>query len=192
MDLLNKNKKKTGWATFKLLILIMSLALAHFFINQPAAQAQDTLNQLNEQIQDRQQEINQLQEQIDAYAKKVKEISGQAKTLQNQIAILQNQIAKINLDIEATGKRIEASNLEIQALNLTIQQTEAQIADRKEKIAAFINLINRQDQVSLLEVLLTQSSFSKMYDYFKNTQQLHQDIKKNLDRLKDAKNQLEI
>lgn len=169
----------------------MSLLGAHFFIFN-SAQAETDVGELNQEIEQKRKEIEILQQQIDGYQEQVVIKRKEAKSLGNQVAILENQIAKLELDIEATEKRIEEANLEIQAINIKIKNTEEEITSHKEQVSDFINLIYRNDQVSYLEILLTQNSFSEIFDYFQNTEQLHGDLKKNLDKLKAAKNQLDI
>ena len=157
-----KNKNK-DWPSFKTLalILIVGFLLANFFIVPALAQEEgEDISELNTRIEEREREINILQKEIDAYAEQIKAKQAEAKGLRNQIAILDNQIAKVNLDIEATQARIEQTNLEIQKINLEITELEKQITGQKKKIAEYIRLIYKTDQVSYLEVILVNESFS--------------------------------
>ncbi len=194
----NKKKKEKILAFF----LIISFLIANFFIISPlpakaeeqqtATRSEEDIAELNSRIESQRKEINALQKEIDAYAEQIKAKQKEAKSLKNQIAILDNQIAKLNLDIEATGKRIEQTNLEIQTLNIEIETSEKQIANQKEKIAEYIRLINKNDQVSYLEVMLVNDSFSDFFDQIKYTQDIHNDLKNNLDKLKNYKKNLEV
>ena len=187
-----KNKNK-DWPSFKTLalILIVGFLLAIFFIAPALAQEED-ISELNTRIEEREREINILQKEIDAYAEQIKAKQAEAKGLRNQIAILDNQIAKVNLDIEATEARIEQTNLEIQKINLAITELEKQITSQKKKIAEYIRLIYKTDQVSYLEVILVNESFSDFFDQLKYTQQIHNDLKSSLNKLKNSKQDLEI
>ncbi|MFA6409984.1 MAG: peptidoglycan DD-metalloendopeptidase family protein [Candidatus Buchananbacteria bacterium] len=187
----NKNKKFVRTKILVFLLLI-SFILADFLaINPKTAIAQDDLNSLSQQIEKRKKDIDILQKEIDAYNAQIKDKQNQAKSLKNQLAILDNQIAKINLDIEETEIRIEQTNLEIQSLNIQIQQTEKKITDNKSKIAEYLRLINHNDQVSYLEVVLTNDSFSDFFDQIKYTQEIHSNLNSALKKLKNSKNDLE-
>ena len=190
-----KNRDKI-FKNFKLLagFLIISFILANFFINFSTplfAQSEDVQN-LNQKIDQRKKEISDLQKQIDAYSQKIKDKQSEAKTMKNQIAILDNQIAKINLDIEATQARIDQTNLEIQAINLQIQNLEKDIAGHKEKIAEYIRLIYEKNQKSYLEIMLTNDNFSDFFDQLKYTQQINNNLKSSLDKVKNDKQNLQV
>jgi murein DD-endopeptidase MepM/ murein hydrolase activator NlpD len=186
----NKNKNLRFITKLLVCLLIISFSLADFFI-LPKVFAQDELNTLNERIKNKKKEIDSLQQQIDAYSAQVKTKEKEAKSLKNQIAILDNQVAKINLDIEATEKRIEQTNLEIQSLNLQIEDSEKNINKTKEKIADYIRLIYKNDQVSYLEVMLTNSSFSDFFDQLKYTEEINSSLKTNLNKLKNYQKDLQ-
>lgn len=188
---MSKNKnQKIGRLKILVACLIFSFVIAIFFVSP--LQADEDINSLNQKISQQKSQIDSLQQQIDAYQKKITEKQSEAKSLQNQLAILDNQIAKVNLDIQSTQVKIDETNLEIQKLNLDIKSTEKDIYDSKIKIGEYLRLIYRDDQVSYLEILLNNSSFSDFFDQVKYTEQIHNDVKSNLDTLKTNKTQLEI
>ena len=199
-----KNKNKKNWRGINLLVftLIISFVVANFFIIHPQnlraqeatenQQPEEDISEINRQIEDRRREIDVLQKEIDAYASQIKSTQKEARGLRNQIAILNNQVAKINLDIEATGIRIEQTNLEIQSLNIQISNIENQIDNQKEKIAQYIHLIHKNDQVSYFEVILVNESFSDFFDQIKYTEEIHKELKGNLNKLKSYKKDLGV
>lgn len=183
----NKNKKiQTRWSGGILAIIFV----AGFFI-VPFAYGADNIGEINEKISDRQKEVDILQKEIEAYREQIKEKQGEAKSLQNQIAILDNEIAKINLDILASEKRIEQTGLEIQRINIEITETKNLIEDRKEKISEYIRLINRQDEISVAEIVLAHNSFSEFFDQVKYAQEIHGNLNNALGKLKTLNKQLE-
>lgn len=194
----NKNKilMKGEIKIFLLSFMVISISIANFFVNSLSTNAQEDdqeeIGGLNLLISEKRNEINVLQKEIDAYEAEIKNKQQEARGLRNQIAILDNQIAKVNLDIKTTEAKIEQTNLEIQSTNLQIEDTEENILDQKEKIGEYIRLIYKSDQVSFLELLLTNDSFSEFFDQIKYTQDIHQNLKKNVDKLKIFKNELEI
>ena len=174
--------------------IFFGLLTAGFFISRPQplfAQSNSEVSQLNGQIEQRRKEINILQKEIDAYAENIKAKQKETKSLKGQIAILENQIAKLNLDIQATQKRIEQTNLEIQNINLKIQSLEKEIAAQKEKIAEYLRLIYKNDQVSYLQIILINQSFSDFFDQMQYTEQIHRNLKTAFNKLKAAKKDLE-
>ena len=192
MNNVNKNKR-VKFISLLAILFITSVLFAGFFVIQRApAQAEDQVQELNSEIGDKQKEIDALQKEIDAYGEQIKIKQKESKSLRNQLAILDNQIAKIELDIQATGKRIEQTNLEIQNLNLQIKNKENEIKDKKTKIAEYIRLVYQNDQVSYLEVMLNNDSFSDFFDYIKYIEEIHGDLNDNLDKLKTARQELEI
>src|SRR3989344_1375404 len=190
----NKNQKLKKGIILSLSWLIISLVAANFFIILPlkASAQQNDIKEISQKIDERKKEIDALQKQIDSYTEKIKEKQGETKNLKNQIAIIDNQIAKINLDIEATQKRIEQTNLEIQNLNLQIKDLEKKIDAHKEKIAEYLRLIYEQDQVSYLEILLTNETFSDFFNQVRYTQQIHTNLKVALDKLKTDQQNLQL
>lgn len=178
-------------------MLIISFFAANFFSGTNffvlAQEGEDErISELNESISNKRKSIDALQKEIDAYAAQIREKQREARGLQNQISILDNQIAKINLDIEAQEAKIEQTNLEIQSLNLQIQEIEQEIDRQKDRIADYLRLIHKNDQVSYLEVLLVNESFSDFFDQIKYTQDIHSDLKSNVDDLKELTRDLEI
>jgi len=196
---MNKNKNKNRQSQkILVLVLITSFVIANFFILSPLnLQAEEEssgeeFTEINEKIEDKRREIDILQKEIDAYAEQIKAKQSEARGLRNQIAILDNQVAKINLDVESTETRIEQTNLEIQSINLQIEDIEEKITDNKEKIGRYLRLIQKADQVSYLEVILVNNSFSDFFDQLKYTEEIHSNLKGSLDKLKNNKKDFEI
>lgn len=188
---INKNKKFISFVCFS---VIASFILANFFVLWPEnskAASNEEINQLNTKITEKKKSIDTLQKEIEAYKENIKQIQGEARTLKNQIAILENQIAKLNLDIQATQERIDETNLEIQALNIKIKETESQISDRKEKLGEYIEILNKQDQISYLEIMLLNENFSDFFDQIRLIQDIHSNIADAVNKLKTAKEQLD-
>jgi len=153
---------------------------------------EENLARLNQGVTEKRTEISTLQKEIDAYQEQIETKQSESRSLRNQISILDNQVAKINLDIEATQLKIEQAQLEIQSLNIQIQGLEDKIEDRKDKIGEFIRLIYQNDQISYLEILLKNNTFSDFYDQIKYTEEINGNLKSALDKLKNNKNGLEI
>jgi murein DD-endopeptidase MepM/ murein hydrolase activator NlpD len=157
-----------------------------------SANAQKSISELNQEIEGRKEDINALKSQILGYQQKIKAQQKQSSTLQGQLAILENQIAKVQLDIEATEIQIEQTSLEIQQLNLEIQAKELGIKEHKKKLSEYVRLLDQQDDVSYLEVLLTNNSFSEFFDYLQSIEQIQDTIHSAVESLKQDKQRLEV
>ena len=192
-DFFGAEIKKTKNLGAVSILLTIGFIIANFFVLPEPLQAQqdDNVSEIKQEIEKKQQEIDILQKEISAYQSQIKAKQGEAKGLQNQIAILDNELARLSLDIEATGKRIEQTNLEVQSLNLQIQELEQDLEKQKKRIGEYLRLIYQADQISSLEILLLNNSFSEFYDQIKYTEDIHADLKQNVDALKVTKQDME-
>ena len=187
---LNKNKIVLR-VSFIALTLVSLIGASFFVIPSKPAAAEDDISGLNNQVEDRRREIDDLQKEIDAYKQKIAAKQKETRSLRNQLAIIENEVAKLGLDIQATEKKIQQTNLEIQALNIRIKRQEERIAEQKGWISEYIRLIYQQDQVSYLEVMLLNDSFSQFFDYFEQTEKIHSDLNDALGELKNSRQELE-
>jgi len=185
-----KNRKISVMA----FLLLMALGGSCFlFPSIIAAQSSSSdIDALNQKISDKKNSIDSLQKQIDAYTENIKIKQAEAKDLNDQIGILNNEIAKINLNIEVTNQKIEEANLEIQSLNIKIDQLQKQIDDLKIKISQYIRLIYKNDQISYLEVMLTNDNFSSFFDQLKYAEEIHSNLKNSLTKFVQNQADLEI
>lgn len=187
---LNKNKTVLR-VSFIALVAVSLIGASFFIIPSKPVSAEDDISNLNNQVEDRRREIDDLQKEIDAYKQKIAAKQKEARSLRNQLAIIENEVAKLGLDIQATEKKIQQTNLEIQALNIRIKQQEQRIAEQKGWLSEYIRLIYQEDQVSYLEVMLLNDSFSQFFDYFEQTQKIHSDLNDALNKLKSSQQELE-
>lgn len=173
------------------LLVFFSLFLTIFFINSPQTiRAADEITDLSQKMDSKKKEIDTLQKEIDGYKENIKIKQQESKSLKNQIAIIDNQVAKVTLDIEMTQKRIEETNLEIQELNLKIDKTQDQVVKTKDKIAEYLRLLYTQDQTSYMEVILLNQNFSDFFDQMKYTEEIHTNLKTELEKLKKSQQDL--
>lgn len=200
--MVKKQKDTTIFKNFSLRATYITLAamicVAFFSVsfiikqlNTQPAQAQKTVIELNDEIDDRKEEIQILEKEIAAYQEQINIKRKEVTNAQSQLSLIENQVAQTELEIEATEKKIQKTNDEIQKLNLEITATQQEIDQQKIKLSDYIRLIYEQDQISYLEVLLTNESFSEFYDYLQRTNEVHGDLKDTLDGLKETKADLE-
>lgn len=168
-----------------LIIFVFSLPLGMM-----AEDANDEIKALNKDIQAKQSEIEAIQEKQEVYSKIIAQKQGERASLSNQLAILENRLAKAELDIENTNIEIDRVGLEIKKVDLEIQDKDKKINQQKEHLTSVLQLIQRQDSSSLLEVLLLNNSLADFVNQVKYLEDINDEIGESLDALNQYKAQL--
>ena len=175
--------KKITFITF-ILFLISCFLL-------PVLSQASLLDDLKQQIKEKEAEIKQLEEQAAAYQQNLKETQQQKNTLQNQLAIIEARIRKLRADINVTSARISAANLQIEELTLEIYEKTQKIEEHKENIAGIIRTIYEYDEKTLLELVLENEKFSDFLSQVQYIELLQKNVQKDLESLKALKSALE-
>jgi len=149
------------------------------------------LDDLKQQIADKQAEIKQLEEQAKAYQQSLNETQQQKNTLQNQLNIIQGRINKLRADINVTTAKISTANLQIERLSLEISDKTQQIGEHKENIAGIIRTLYEYDGKTLLELILENDKFSDFLSQVEYIEILQKNVQKDLETLKTLKSELE-
>lgn len=169
-----------------------SFILATFLFASIPAQAEKSITDINQEIEQQRSEINKLRDQISTYQNKIKSQQKETSGIGNQLAILENQVAKVELDIKATEAEIDQANLEIQKVSLEIKESEKKIKDQQQKLGEYLRLLHQKDDTTYLEVLLANDSFSDFFDYLQSIEQIQGQVQGSLEKVKQAKTRLEI
>ena len=178
----------------KIFINIFLIALACFFLNEKisfTAHA-ETIEEMNKRIEQKKNEIDDLLAKVKAYQDKIKESKKQAVTLNNQLGILNDEIEKNELDIQITQNQIQKTNLEIQTITITIDQKEKNLEKLRKQISEFMRELYRNDQVSYVEILVMNNSFSDFFDQYQYLQNIQNNIHFALIDIQNAKSELEL
>lgn len=183
--------KKTFCQFEKALLFLFVFSLGTFFSSVVLVNS-ETIEEMNKKIEQKKDDIDGLVEKVKIYQEKIKEVKNQAFNLKNQLNLLDNEIKKNELDIEITEKQIQKTNMEIQAITIAIDQKEKEIGTLKKQLSEFIRILYRNDQVSYLEVLLLNNSFSDFFDQNEYLQNLQNRIHFTLQDIKNIKSDLEI
>ena len=174
----------------KILLTILLANFLFFPINLNAQSGGDTA-QIEADIKAKQNKIDSLQEKIDEYNKNLTYQRQQSLSLSGQVKILSNEINKLEAEIELKQNEIEQTNLKIQHTEEKIATTEENIAIQKKQLATFLQQVNRFDQKSSIEVLLSVNTFSDYYNHLHSLEILQNKTKESLDDLKNFKANLE-
>ncbi len=155
-------------------------------------------------VTDRQ--VKQINSEMTNVNNKIDEIEKEIKKLNSQIAetalekkTLSNAIAQLNLTKNQLLKEKELIQNKIKATEYTISDISSQIGDKEEiirisknSLAKLIRTLSQNDDVSIVEKLLTIDNISKISRHYNNIISLNEKIKKNIDSLSDEKYKLKI
>src|SRR3989339_696480 len=150
------------------------------------------IKEINNDILSKKGQIQKIQEQQEKYSALINQKQSEKATLNNQVAILDNRLAKAELDIEIVRTEIDRTQLEIQKTDLEIEDKNKTIDTEKKHISNVLKLINKNDNVSTLEIMLLNDSFANFLSQAKYLEDVSEDVKTSLDKLNDLKKKLEF
>jgi murein DD-endopeptidase MepM/ murein hydrolase activator NlpD len=149
------------------------------------------IEQLNLQIKDSQSKMQDIENQKDQYTANIQAAESQANNLQQEMALLDNRIAEAELESSSTQSQIDQTDLQMEQINIDISNKEEAIAKEKDDIANTIKLIYKEDDVSILEVLLSNDSLNDFLDRIKYLQDVNNGMEDSLNNLKNDESTLE-
>ena len=149
------------------------------------------VDDLREQIKQKEIEIKQLEEQAAAYKKELESAQSQKNTLNNQLALIASRIKKLQNDISITNSKISATGLKIEELSLDINEKQDWIDKKKAEIANIIQVLAEYDNESFLEVILMKQSLSEFVNEVRYLETLEDEVHKIMLALQETKRNLE-
>ena len=147
---------------------------------------------LNNKIQENKNRIESLKKAAEEYGQKVEEYKDKAANLKNQLGLIDNQVVKIQLDKNLTQLQIDRAKLEIDSLNYQINKQTQEIEVKKQNLIEYIKQVNKEDQKSYLEILILNNSFSEFFNQLDYLQQIQNNIKDTIERLKFLRSNVEV
>lgn len=180
------------------LVFLFILFFILFGIKNSTANLQTDIGGYDEEIEDiqdnlesKKKHIDELKKQSEIYRQNIVKKRKEIVSLQNQLEILDEQIIKTNIDITTKEQEIELVNLEIKKLEKNIKEQEKAIEAQKEKITEILQRIHRNDEVSHLEILLSNDSLSDFFKQAKFLENLENSLHFKLQNLKEFKEDLD-
>lgn len=184
-----KNRK------FKALILIIVSFLLVSSFKQPEAVYGSDLDQeiqdLNLKIQNQKKQLDNIQAQQQQYQAQIQAKRNDKITLSNQLSILEDQLTQAQLEIDGVNLEINKVTLEIKKNELDSESLNQQIETVKQHIAALLQSMYKQDQVSVLETLLLNNSLSDFLSQARYLADTNQELGNSVSDLKSRKEQLD-
>lgn len=155
------------------------------------AEVSDEVKKLNSQIEEKKKRLKEISDQQAAYTQAIRAKQSERANLNNQLAIIENRSKKAELDITQTQIEIDRTELEIEKTSMEIRDKEEEIASKKEHIGKIIRMVYKKDDVTSLEILLLNDSFSEFLNQVKYLEDVNSEIKDTLEELKGRKEELE-
>jgi len=146
---------------------------------------------LNDQIKEKKNQVEKIQERQKKYNESLKNIISEKSSLQSQLALLDNRLASAEIDVEEIKNEIEITNLEIKKIKTEIKNKNDEITKEKDHLENIIRLIYKQDDTSVLEIILLNNNLSDFLNQTKYLEDINSEIDNSLNTLKDYKKQLE-
>jgi len=146
---------------------------------------------LNDQIKEKKNQVEKIQERQKKYNESLKNIISEKSSLQSQLALLDNRLASAEIDVEEIKTEIEITNLEIKKIKTEIKNKNDEIIKEKDHLENIIRLIYKQDDTSVLEIILLNNNLSDFLNQTKYLEDINSEIDNSLNTLKDYKKQLE-
>jgi murein DD-endopeptidase MepM/ murein hydrolase activator NlpD len=156
-----------------------------------AARINHELKLLTGDIDDKKNDIKRMQQKQEEYAAAIKAKQNEKASLNNQLAILDNRLAKTELDISLVETQIERATLEIQKTDIEIASQNKHIGEVTEDIENVLRQIHQKDNVTSLEILLLNDSFTDFLSEVKYLEDVNKTIREKLESLKNHKTALE-
>jgi peptidoglycan hydrolase CwlO-like protein len=147
--------------------------------------------QVSEQEIQLEQKLKELEKQIEEYEKGIQNTRREKQSLQRDISLLENQIKKLELQIKATDLQIRRLTSKIRDTQSAIYESQLKIARHKESLAASIQELHENDQVSILEMILSGNSIADFFEKINSLYSLHVRAQAELDQVYALKKVLE-
>jgi len=114
-----------------------------------------------------------------------------AQTLQNQIKLMESQISSLESDITTIQQKIDATAQDIESFSAQIDTKQKDIEAQKIVLGQLLQAYYENDQDTLTEMLLKNSSFSEFMNQSEYISQTGSKVDSVLASISDAKDQLE-
>lgn len=175
----------------KLFNLFFGVLLIAFFAAPVLFSYAQTVQELQERINQKDSDIAKLEEEIASYQAELSNVGKQKSSLSNVLKELDLTKKKLTADITVTQKKIDKTNFKIQSLNSDIGNKENSIANNIDSISLGIKEINEFEQYSILEIILSENDFSAVWNDIDNIVTIREKGREKILELKKIKVELE-
>jgi len=167
--------------------IITSICIISLLFGGAVLVKAQTASELRSQIDEYNQKIKDLDAEIKVYEKELLKIGADKSTLQNAINELNTARKKLTTDITRTENQISKTNLTISQLGSEISDKELRITKNKQAIAKTLQELAIKDDISLIEVFLSQDNISDFWSQVSELQSLNKSIQDSIQTLEGLK-----
>jgi murein DD-endopeptidase MepM/ murein hydrolase activator NlpD len=174
-----------------ILLIFTSLLSAVPFVFGQSATVDPEIETLNKKIADQKNQIDALQAKQQEYQTQIDAKQKDRLSLNNQLSLIGDYLGKAQLDIDSVNLEIDKTNLEIKKIEIDSANLDAQIETQKDHISTLLRLVYKQDQVSVLEMLLLNNSLSDFLNQAKYLADTNKEIDQSVADLRVNKGNLD-
>lgn len=197
MPLISSVRRHLRPASNLLLAISVSGALWMFrsdfvFAPQPnPGVVQGASRELSNEEKELEVKLKELEGQIVEYDKNIQDTRSQGTSLKGELSILESKVKKINLQIQATDLQIRRISSRVRDTQSAIYESQLKISRQKDTLAKSLRAIYESDRVSLLEMLMANSSIAEFFGDLSVLQALQMRAQAELDQVHALKRVLE-
>jgi len=167
------------------------IILALLIIVPIAFSCAQTAEELNAKISQKNADIDKLEKEIKQYQSQLNDLAKEKNSLNVSLKQLDLTRKKLVADIAITENKIEKTNFKIQELSLEINNKEDTITRDIDAIKIEIRKTNEFDLDSMIETILSENSFTNMWNDIDNMAVVREKIREKIIELKQIKSDLE-
>lgn len=178
--------------TKKILGITLALIIGTiFFTNTNIFSAQaETIEELEQQIQERTQERLALEKRAEEIRKELEQTKGEKTTLQQELNRINNERKSLDNTIKKTENTISELNLSINKNALEIQLHNQSIKEHSKTLESLLRGIEQQNSLTILETIISAENISSLFESRDNYSQLQARIVETTAELEKRKSEL--
>jgi murein DD-endopeptidase MepM/ murein hydrolase activator NlpD len=148
------------------------------------------VQELRDEISDRNSQIEDLEKEISRYQKEIDLLGGQAQTLESAVGTLELTDKRLGVDIKSTTQKVNKTSLTIDALAVEIVEKTTSINKQSKALANALRAMHELESRSLVEIVLAHDSFSSFWKSVAMLERFQEGVRSQLALLQDLKKNL--
>lgn len=174
-----------------LLQFAILLSLGGVVFQMPTFISAQTVSELEQKIASQNTAIQKLEDEIKQYQGDLATLATKKKSLSNAIADLATTQKKLEAQIKLTQAKVDTTDLKIRQISSDISYKEDEIIGRVAALKEALLAIYESDTQSLLQIALSDESFSGFWNDLETLGQFSESVDTNVDLIKELKADLE-
>lgn len=166
---------------------ILSLLACSTYIQ---AADESTIEELRRNIEAKNAQVSAINAEIKLLDSQIQTTSAQGQSLKGAISTLETSRAKLLKEIEATQGKVSSANLTIEQLGFEINNNQKKIDNSRLALADAIRNMNRAEDVSLAEAVLSNNNVSDVWNEIEMLSRFQLGVRQNMAEVEELKQQL--